>query len=343
MALKRSVIAGLHGSGALGLARRLRRGRFLGATVLLYHRVLPAGTPVDHYAARMGDPTAPQLEALVRYLKRWFRFSTPQACVERWRRGEEVEPYTLLLTFDDGYADLYEHLPPVLARCDVPATVFVTTGAIGGGYATWFQRLFAAVGRAVRPSLPPFDGLPDLPLETSAQRVEAIEAVSARQRHHPAGAWEGLIDRLCDRLDWDGRLDGQRMMDWGQVSALHRSGRVTVGGHTVTHPSLDACDATQVRRELFGSADELRSRLGQPGFVPFAYPHGRCPPAAVRDVVRDAGYGCAFTGRWAANTSRTPLYELGRQHVPPDSLARASLLLSGMKGRPRPAAPAGPT
>lgn len=36
------------------------------------------------------------------------------------------------LTFDDGYADLSEHVPPVLARYGFGATVFVVSGRLGG-------------------------------------------------------------------------------------------------------------------------------------------------------------------------------------------------------------------
>jgi len=328
---KRYVVGGLHAGGALGLARRMNRSRFLGATVLLYHRVLPSTAPDDHYVALLGDPTATQLEALIRYLKRWFRFSTPQGCLDRWGRGEELDPYTLLLTFDDGYADMHELLLPILRRCKVPATVFITTGAMSG-YVTWFQRFFSALAGTRREELPPFADLAPLPLRTPAQRVAALEAVSALQRRFPATAWDESIDRLCEGLGWDGRIDGERMMDWSRVEELHRSGLVAIGGHTLTHPMLEQCTPEQVRRELFDSAEELRSRLHMDS-LPFSYPQGRCPPAEIESLVRQAGYSCAFTGRWARNIRQTPLFRLGREHVPPDDLARASLLLSGLRGR----------
>jgi peptidoglycan/xylan/chitin deacetylase (PgdA/CDA1 family) len=338
MSLKRSIVTGLHCLGAFGVARRMRTSRFLGATVLLYHRVMPASTPDDHYTRLMGDPTAPQLEALLRYLKRWFRFATPRDCVERWQQGAEVDPYTLLLTFDDGYADMHEQLLPVLRNCDVPATVFVATGAIGGGDGRpiWSQRLLAALERTARPELPSFADLPAMSLRESVQRVAVAEAVSAAQRRFPASIWESMIDTLCAGLGWDGQLGSERMMDWGQVDGLHRSGRVMVGGHTVSHPYLDQCDVAQARRETFDSAAELRERL-RPEFLPFSYPHGRCPRKEVQDMVRAAGYDCAFTARWAANTRATHLYQLGRRYVPPDNLARASLLLSGLRDNRVPA------
>ena len=330
MFLKRMIIEGLHRTGALGFARRLNRAKFSGATVLLYHRVLPADAPRDHYVRLMGDPTAPQLEALLRYLKRWFRFSTPAECVERWRRGQEVDPYTLLLTFDDGYADMHDQLLPVLRTCRVPATVFVTTGAVSGR-PTWFQQLFAAAARTRLTALPSFDELPPLPLTTPAQRVAALEAVSSLQRRFGAFEWEQRMERLCEALGWDGLLGDERMMNWKQVEELHASGLVTIGGHTVTHPALEQCDESQARREIEESAAELRGRLGLK-FMPFSYPQGGAPSAPVQVMVREAGYGCAFTGRNISNTSRTPLYQLGRQHVPPDDLAKASLLLSGLRG-----------
>lgn len=330
MGWKRSTIRGLDALGVFGAARALSRGRFLGATVLCYHRVFPDAAPPDHYVALMGDPTASQLESLITFLKRWFKFATVRECVERWSAGQEVDPYTLLLTFDDGYADMCDELLPVLRRQQVPATVFVTTGSIGGAYITWFQRLFSAVEWTSRKQLPDFPGVPPLPLRTPRQRVEAIEAVSAQQMHNEAAAWERLIDRLCDALGWDGNIKGERMMTWDQVEELHGSGLVQIGGHTVTHPLLYECSPEQARAELEDCAAELRGRLGL-DFLPFSYPQGRVNPPWVQQLVREAGYACAFTGRKAANTSRTPLYSLGREHVPPNDLAMTSFLLSGIR------------
>ena len=336
MPLKQYILDGLRHAGVFGLARRIYRNRFLGATALLYHRVLPADAPADHYARLMDGPTVPQLDALVGYLKRWFRFSTPRECVERWRAGREVDPYTLLLTFDDGYADMYELLLPVLRKHEVPATVFVTTGSVGGKYKTWFQRLFSAMSRTSLAELPPFADLPAMPLRSTRQKVAAIERVSSVQVRYPAVEWEVLIDRLAESLGCDGSIDDERMMTWEQVEGLHRSGLVTIGGHTVTHPLLAQCTPEQLDRELSDSAAELKGRLGL-DFLPFSYPHGRVLRPDVPEAVRRSGYDCAFTGDWAPNTSATPLYELGRQQLPADNVSRASLQLlrSDAARRPR--------
>ena len=48
---------------------------------------------------------------------------------------------TLVVTFDDGYADSLHHAAPLLDRYDVPATLFLTSGYIGGAREFWWDAL----------------------------------------------------------------------------------------------------------------------------------------------------------------------------------------------------------
>lgn len=48
-------------------------------------------------------------------------------CV-RWRTNSPLPSRPVVLTFDDGYADLFETALPILLKHGFPATVFVTTG-----------------------------------------------------------------------------------------------------------------------------------------------------------------------------------------------------------------------
>ncbi len=101
--------------------------------ILLYHHIVPAGQvlnrsdPLDYH-------TPEQLERQLQELRRrGFRFvRLPDLVASIARRG--WEPWKeIALTFDDGYVDNYVHALPVLSKCGVPATFFVTTRHIHRG------------------------------------------------------------------------------------------------------------------------------------------------------------------------------------------------------------------
>ncbi len=97
--------------------------------VLLYHHVGPLrpGT-IPWLTVSPG-----RFERQVRWLaRRGYTGIRPSDWV-RWRReGKGLPDKPVLLTFDDGYADLAEYALPVLRRYGFGAEVFIVTGQVGG-------------------------------------------------------------------------------------------------------------------------------------------------------------------------------------------------------------------
>jgi peptidoglycan/xylan/chitin deacetylase (PgdA/CDA1 family) len=58
------------------------------------------------------------------------RFVPAAEAGRRLAAGRRLGPRLLSVTFDDGYADLYEYALPVLLRYGIPATVFVVSATL---------------------------------------------------------------------------------------------------------------------------------------------------------------------------------------------------------------------
>lgn len=94
--------------------------------VLLYHSIAETGAG-DPWATGPDDFLA-DMEA-VRSSGRVPLTATQFA---RMLHGDSRPPATsILVTFDDGYADFLDRAVPVLQRLEIPATLFVTTGWVG--------------------------------------------------------------------------------------------------------------------------------------------------------------------------------------------------------------------
>ncbi|HWA83826.1 MAG TPA: polysaccharide deacetylase family protein [Fimbriimonadaceae bacterium] len=91
-----------------------------------------------------------------------------------------------------------------------------------------------------------------------------------------------------------GSQTGHPKMTWDELKELHSEGLITIGAHTVTHPSdLKDLPAEQQKKELDDSKKTLEDHLG--GDIPYmAYPDGS-NDAITQQLAREAGYKMSFT------------------------------------------------
>jgi peptidoglycan/xylan/chitin deacetylase (PgdA/CDA1 family) len=238
----------------------------------------------------------------------------------------------VVVTFDDGYADNLHSAKPQLARHNVPATIFVPSGAVGREQEYWWdeldllllqpgtlpQRLLLSVnGDQHRWNL----GKAAHYGEGEARRHQLWRAwgkpPSARhslyrslwELMHPMAESERQ-EVLAKLRQWAGagpssRPD-HRTLSLSELVALSEGGLVQIGAHTVTHPSLSALPVASQRREIHESKARLEEILNVP-VTSFAYPYGQRSDYSAQTVavVREAGFICScsnFAGRVERST-----------------------------------------
>src|SRR5262249_37218676 len=232
-------------------------------------------------------------------------------------RDRSLSRRTVVVTFDDGYADNLYNAKPLLERHDIPATVFVTTGYVGRVREFWWdelERLLLQPGTLPETLRLSINGsLCQWELGGTAFYSEddcrhhrswnvGKDDPTARQclyrslyqRLFPLPELERLkvLDEL---LKWAGTDSLARpthhVLSSDEVVRLSKGGLVEVGAHTVTHPILSALPAAAQRDEIRQSKIHLEKILGFT-VTSLAYPYGSYT-AETADIVQEAGFGCA--------------------------------------------------
>lgn len=282
-------------SGRGGL--RLKRRSAPPFLVLIYHRVHPEPGPF------MIDAIRPErFDRQMRHLAAAYRPLPLDELIERSRSGT-VPKGAVAVTFDDGYADNFEHAFPVLRRHGIPATIFLVTGCVGTGRIPWHDQVLLAFAatrrREIRLPADPASA-PPVPLGTVEERRDAAFRALAALKPLPEAERLSSIESLRAELGDDGETPGL-MLDWDRVRAMRRAG-VRFGSHTETHPILSRVTTERAREEVTRSKREIERALEEEVTL-FAYPNGRAEDYTDETValLREAGYRAAVTTSFGVN------------------------------------------
>ncbi|WP_291519700.1 glycosyltransferase [Acidovorax sp.] len=213
---------------------------------------------------------------------------------------------TACLTFDDGDPTWLTNVAPELERRNFPATFYVSTGALAGE-PIWHDRLADVFARLTAPefSLPEL-GIRALRMETTEQRVRAMELITRLIKYQFAPVRNTMLNALENTcgIDRSGRRSDFNAQMVRDLSAKGHE----IGSHTVTHPILTFCSASDAMDEIAQSREGLAEMVRAP-VRSFSYPNGK--PGLDFDLghtamVKKAGYTSAVTtahGRFSTDGS----------------------------------------
>ncbi len=222
-----------------------------------------------------------------------------------------------VITFDDGYRDVYQHAFPVLRDLRLPAVVYVPSAFIGSDRRLGHDRLFAALRRmrdrgigpmAVGVKSPGERWLIDA-LEGNAGPELALERLIAR---HSTPGLSRLADALEDRLGLASYRppDGELPLTWEMLREMEGHGIVT-GAHTAEHTVLTHERLDDARREIALCKASIEKALKRP-VKHFAYCNGYYS-AGVAQALKAEGFVSAVTTEDMPNTPGVDPFALKRK------------------------------
>lgn len=275
--------------------------------VLLYHRV--CNLPLDVW----GLAISPEI------FERHIRFYKDNYNILRFDEDwSNVHEPSLIITFDDGYADNLNYALPILEKYKVPATIFVSSGNIGTDREFWWDELERIIfynnknEYYFRPNEEYF------PLSTYEEKKEACRRVRLFLKKLLPEERDEFLKKMMSELEVD-RISRSinRTMNERELRTLASSPYITIGGHTVTHNMLSAETKKQQEWEIITSKTRIEEIIDNEITV-FSYPFGGDDDINSYSIenVKKAGYKRAATTSIGVVSKETNPFTIPRNSMP---------------------------
>lgn len=197
---------------------------------------------------------------------------------EDWSRAKGD---AVCITFDDGYLDNFTVALPILEELQIPATVFVATGGMETGACMWWdelERLLLEDGIVYPGTFTLEDELFHCTWKTYTYEERKdllfvlhrlmLAYISTNQRND----W---LEQMRMWREAGDETKGDYSRIWAETRAVELMNNrwLTIGAHTVSHPSLGRLEAGEQREEIGASMKILESLLNRK-ISTFSYPFG---------------------------------------------------------------------
>ena len=308
----------------LGVLRLLLFFYRRGVVILMFHGVM------DEQAGQQWQPTWPrhtpaQLDRILAILGKYYQFVSMDEAVDMLSGKQPLKPYSMVLSFDDGYANNLSHAHPVLDAHGAPMILYVCSGMLGNGQPFWIDRLDFALQQQPGPEIITATGDCRRTLDTS--RRSLLAAGYRAYRQEIKSAYANDYQMLADLASEAERLERQAGAalsplypsdPWSATVTVEQLAEpidgLTIGSHTVNHVRLTRIDGDAANEELGSSKRALERHTGRP-CRHFCYPNGDNDEQA-RHRVAAADYRSAVTSTPGINRPGDNLFALRRLPFP---------------------------
>lgn len=185
----------------------------------------------------------------------------------------------VVITFDDGYLDNLKFALPILEELEVPATIFISTGTMDQKKEFWWDELeqILFVGE-------------DFPGRFRLRDEEFHCQWNTSTYEYRKNCYMGLHylmknfispqkreDWLLQLWEWRGQKrfvrEGNLPVSADDCRKLAESKMISIGAHTISHPSLANLSRKEQETEIKSSIDSL-SQILKKKITLFSYPFG---------------------------------------------------------------------
>ncbi|MEE9555558.1 MAG: polysaccharide deacetylase family protein [candidate division Zixibacteria bacterium] len=328
MNLKSWVKRTLFYSGYYKFRYAVKTSRNKRLLILMYHDLIDNDGSLPQDRTEHGKLTEAEFENQLDAIKECCRVISVEEAIGEIKHGGGLKENSIAITFDDGYASVYDIAFPLLKKHGVCATIYLPTDWINGKLSLWWEDLSDML----------------LGFKAKAGNIEELGKIGKELKIEPSKyvlndkiSKKMLLQVFSFELMKTGDDRRKKIMDdlryalfndtaykrseinpitWNQISEMADAG-IMFGAHTSSHINLSYVDIELAGKEIADSKIEIENRLGRE-IKGFAYPYGYDVAGYTRFIplLEELGFDYACTSWWGNNANNSNLFQLFRNNLP---------------------------
>ncbi|MCL5030330.1 MAG: polysaccharide deacetylase family protein [Bacteroidetes bacterium] len=241
--------------------------------ILIYHRVINLKNDPQMLAVKP-DNFYRQIE----YLKKNFNLLTVEEFDNLINNKNKFPKKSLLITFDDGYADNFINALPILESVDAQALFFITTSYLNTKEEMWWDQLdniFSNSNKLPKELLIEINDLKyKYDTSTDGNKFKTYHSLHQLIKFNKKNIRDGIIQKLFVWANIEPKSrEEYRMLTNEELLSMDQSSSVIIGAHTDTHTPLSILNFDEQLEDIKSSKEKLEDLLKHQVKY-FSYPFG---------------------------------------------------------------------
>ncbi|PIN80769.1 hypothetical protein COV16_00360 [Candidatus Woesearchaeota archaeon CG10_big_fil_rev_8_21_14_0_10_34_8] len=293
---------------AIGLYYLLRKINKNKVIILMYHGVTSSHDPVANFDHK--HVLKEMFEKQLQYIKKHYSLISLNDFIEwKQRKKKNLPNNSVILTFDDGYANCYTQLFPILRKHSADAAVFLPTKYISKEKIAWYDTISYCIAKTKKTEIE--INRKKYTLQNNKQKIAALVELKLQCRDFPEKN-RYLLEEIKKQTGVDFNHctnENLLFLSWVQCKEMQDAG-ITFGSHSITHQVMTQLTESEMENEISKSKKIIVKRL-KTNCSSFAYPFGNSNES-VRTILRKSEYLIGLTTDYGKNTVQTENMQLFR-------------------------------
>lgn len=243
-----------------------------GCAVLLYHRVTNLETDPQLLSVSPFN-----FDSQIKILKENYNLISIEEFKYSLLNKKKFRNKSVILTFDDGYADNYLDALPILEKYSAQALFYIATGTLNTSNEYWWDAIERIIllseSQPVSSNYKIADQEFDLQNLNPEKKQKLYESLLPLLRYMNSQKREAIILELSELFQSKVGRASHRAMTFEELQMMSKSHSTVIGAHTHLHPSLGALSHDEQLNEIKASKSILEETLNEK-IIHFSYPFG---------------------------------------------------------------------